>query len=645
MRPSITKPPTVDISFILQSCPGYVYWKNLDSVYIGCNQNNALIAGLKTPEDIIGKTDYELNWGDSKAAAKAIRDDKYVIETGDTLVTEDILTTRNEKGIFSVVRTEKTPLYDCNHNIIGVLGVAVDITDQKESERLKMENEVSKLAAERLEFEKAKLEIENKEKEYQLRIEAKLREVASQAVHDMGSPLSSLVGIADDSPELSEQKRITLREATLTLGDIATHWENEFKNTDAKDEERQPLLVLNALENVLSQKRYMYKKSNVKFETDFRADSSFTFIKAAPSHFKRMISNLINNAVDALEDKLGGTVKVRLRDDNEWVIISISDNGVGMTPKMQDNIKNNTQKSFGKLNGKGIGLGQIHKTLKSNLGKLDIHSILGGGSKIIIRFPKIVIPAFIAQEIKIIKGDTIVIVDDDSSIHGTWGFKLTPVLEKLPTLKILNFTDGLTAVNFINNLTKTEKTKVCLLTDYQLLQQDLNGIDIIKQTGIKRSTLVTSHHLEPELWKQAINAKTKILPKSLVSAVAITIDKKIKPGSKKVDMVWVEDQLGWLDNKIKNHYSKLKIDKYAEPLSFLEDVSQYPLDTRVILDSSYLEAGVNMSGFEVAKKLHELGYTKLYLTTSQDLDNIPKLSYLTVISKSESQRIAMLDKL
>lgn len=39
---------------IIDNLPGYVYWKDVDSVYMGCNQNLAKLLGLKSSFDIIG---------------------------------------------------------------------------------------------------------------------------------------------------------------------------------------------------------------------------------------------------------------------------------------------------------------------------------------------------------------------------------------------------------------------------------------------------------------------------------------------------------------------------------------------------------------------------------------------------------------
>ena len=57
-----------DTISLLKGFPEYLFWKNKDSVYLGCNENYARILGFTSPEEIVGKTDDDLHWapeGDS----------------------------------------------------------------------------------------------------------------------------------------------------------------------------------------------------------------------------------------------------------------------------------------------------------------------------------------------------------------------------------------------------------------------------------------------------------------------------------------------------------------------------------------------------------------------------------------------------
>ena len=66
---------------VMNTIPEYVFWKDEKSVYLGCNENFALVAGVSAPDDIVGKTDYDLAWRDVETELfRAL--DKEVMKTG-----------------------------------------------------------------------------------------------------------------------------------------------------------------------------------------------------------------------------------------------------------------------------------------------------------------------------------------------------------------------------------------------------------------------------------------------------------------------------------------------------------------------------------------------------------------------------------
>ena len=52
---------------LVDHLPYFVFWKDRQSVYLGCNEATAEVAGLVSPKDIIGKTDYDLSWTKEEA--------------------------------------------------------------------------------------------------------------------------------------------------------------------------------------------------------------------------------------------------------------------------------------------------------------------------------------------------------------------------------------------------------------------------------------------------------------------------------------------------------------------------------------------------------------------------------------------------
>ncbi len=116
---------------IIEYAPGMIYWKNKNSIYLGCNDQFAIAAGYQNREDIIGKSDYYFPW--HAQAAKFNQDDKQVIESGKPMLNiQDIVPLGGGKQ--AVVLSNKVPLRDRDGEVIGVLGIATDVTERKNIE-------------------------------------------------------------------------------------------------------------------------------------------------------------------------------------------------------------------------------------------------------------------------------------------------------------------------------------------------------------------------------------------------------------------------------------------------------------------------------------------------------------------------------
>ncbi|MCE3268390.1 MAG: hypothetical protein K0R49_642, partial [Burkholderiales bacterium] len=206
---------------------------------------------------------------------------------------------------------------------------------------------------------------------------------------------------------------------------------------------------------------------------------------------------------------------------------------------------------------------------------------------------------------------------------------------------------GEEVINYINRLTPEEKENIFLLTDFELLEQGINGLEVVARTMIRRSILVTSYSSAPEVQDKVCTAGIKMLPKELAYAAQIIVDKKIQKWSNRVDMVWVEDQEWLVNDLVLRYYNQLKVDIYYDPTSFMQDVHQYPLDTRIILDSCYEHPNgkpYTETGYDLAKELHAIGYKKLIIYTGEDpKGNVPE--YLIVARKKDQHVTENLDKI
>ena len=129
------------LQLAMDHLPQAIFWKDRDLVYLGCNQRFAHDAGLATPANIVGKTDYEMPWVAQADLYRA--DDRHVITTGTTKLNFEEPQNQLDGGM-NWLRTSKIPLLDQAGQIVGVLGMYEDITAYKhaEQERARLQEEV-----------------------------------------------------------------------------------------------------------------------------------------------------------------------------------------------------------------------------------------------------------------------------------------------------------------------------------------------------------------------------------------------------------------------------------------------------------------------------------------------------------------------
>lgn len=114
---------------LINSIPDLIFYKNADSVYIGCNKAFEIFVGKKENE-IIGKTDLELFDSDTAQLFRTM--DSAMISQNSPKI--NIEAARYPDGTQAYFETLKSPYYDSTGNIIGLIGISRDITERKKKE-------------------------------------------------------------------------------------------------------------------------------------------------------------------------------------------------------------------------------------------------------------------------------------------------------------------------------------------------------------------------------------------------------------------------------------------------------------------------------------------------------------------------------
>lgn len=128
------------LQLVVDSIPQIIFWKDCNSVFLGCNQRLADIWGLSSVEEIAGKTDNDVPTTPKEKSQWYREWDKRVIESG---VPELHIVEKKQQadGKNKWLDTNKIPLRDEEDNVVGLLATIEDITERKQVEEALRESE------------------------------------------------------------------------------------------------------------------------------------------------------------------------------------------------------------------------------------------------------------------------------------------------------------------------------------------------------------------------------------------------------------------------------------------------------------------------------------------------------------------------
>jgi two-component system aerobic respiration control sensor histidine kinase ArcB len=285
-----------DLDYIIANMPGFIYWKNEKFQYMGCNNNLAKISGLKNRKEIIDKTDYDFEWGKGNAE-EFIEDDKYVMGTRQIKVTEYQLPIKRADGNHLYVRTEKRPFYSKQGDVIGVLAIAVDITDQK-------------LLEQKLEQEKIKAEVSSQAK----------TEFIRNMEHDIRTPFSGIYSIAKilEDKENNDEKKEYISAIAQCAKELLDYC-NSIIDFAKLESGTLPVLakkfdLKKLVESIIIIETPAAKNMHLNLRMDYSVNCP-TIMIGDQFRIQRILINLISNAIKFTEK---GYVQISVKTTGTW---------------------------------------------------------------------------------------------------------------------------------------------------------------------------------------------------------------------------------------------------------------------------------------------------------------------------------------
>lgn len=330
---------------IIENAPIIIFWKDRNGIYRGSNKLFLELMNLKDEKELLGKKDSDFNIVENE---NYINDDSYVMTNKKPKLNyTETISAKNDD--IKILNTSKVPLLDENDNVIGVLGVIQDLTNQIDNQNRLKEHE-------QLLIQQSKL--------------ASMGEMIANIAHQWRQPLSIIstsatgikiqkeMGILDDASEIKSLDCIN--ENAQYLSNTIEDFRDFFKKSKIKSFINLDKLLEKTLKLILTRlknKEITIVKNNldIEFET-YEREMIQVFI------------NIINNSIDALENKdYDKFIFFETQKFEDKIIIKIKDNAGGIEENILDRIFEPYFTTKESKQGTGIGLYMCNEIIVKHL--------------------------------------------------------------------------------------------------------------------------------------------------------------------------------------------------------------------------------------------------------------------------------------
>jgi two-component system C4-dicarboxylate transport sensor histidine kinase DctB len=202
-----------------------------------------------------------------------------------------------------------------------------------------------------------------------------LGQVAAGVAHEINQPVATIRAFADNARTLMNRRR--LEEADENMKDIAALTERiGVITSDLKILARkgrgaaQPVSVKAVIEGAVVLLRSRFAGHMEALDIALPAET--LMVSGSPIRLEQIVINLLQNALEAVEDKAGGQVTISVREAADQVVLSVADNGPGIAPDILEALF--TPFNTSKDGGLGLGLVISREIAADYGGRIEVES-------------------------------------------------------------------------------------------------------------------------------------------------------------------------------------------------------------------------------------------------------------------------------
>jgi PAS domain S-box-containing protein len=365
---------TLFLEKVIASTIGHIYWKDVNGIYLGCNDNQAKTLGYSSSKEIIGKTDFDLPWKEHAHFLRKI--DLEVMQSRKPYSTEEPVIVDSFKDL-RIFLSKKAPLEDEHGKPIGILGISIDITDHKKAEQLQKEKEVAEKVSKAVEA------------------------ISGSIAHELRTPLS-IVGINTDNLKIAltnfsasvEQKKeieniiknikFAIKSGAHIITMLLTKIRRIFCKVDSVDLTTfESVSIMCCINSVIEEYPFCNNESEF-INWDNKSNKDFAF-KGDLILTKQILFNLIKNALRAIDALGRGEIYINLKTENDFNCLVFKDTAAGMSPKAMETL---FEPFIGhSKDSSGLGLTFCKMIMESYAGDITCISKEGEYTEFTLSFP------------------------------------------------------------------------------------------------------------------------------------------------------------------------------------------------------------------------------------------------------------------
>jgi PAS domain S-box-containing protein len=380
---------------LVENATDFIYMIDTDDRILPLNQSAVRLLG-KEPEQVIGKKIFDIF--PQEMATQFSKDLRLTSKTGKTIMADAKLSVAGREIWAS---TSLNPIRNDKNEVVAVMGVTRDITEQKwmegelqeKNEQLDAQNEELRLQTEELMAQQQEL-IESTEEA--ARANQLKSEFLANMSHELRTPLNVIIGfsqlIRDEVPGKINQEQKQCLDDVLESSQHLLNLINEVLDLSKIEAGRTELKLENVAlaELIIPLTRSMMpllrpKKQSLVVEIE----EGLPPVHADKGKLGQVLRNLLSNSSKFTPD--GGKLKIEATSHDSWCRLSVIDNGIGIKKEDKERIfEPFCQLEYTPSNGKsgtGLGLAVVKQIIEKHGGQIWVKSEYGKGSQFTFNLP------------------------------------------------------------------------------------------------------------------------------------------------------------------------------------------------------------------------------------------------------------------